>query len=262
MPDEFYNYYVDHTCNLVPLMIWHVRELSRLEENPVSVWDGLDQYADIYRKTVLWDGDGRHHPKRDGFSDERWDRIKQELIALYDEHEGERDSALLEKECYETLRPYLEPRFEQNSRPLRKGPGRPYGCWGLTLQDNVVGLHFQNAYRPNNPFVNREDLISDLRDGLRKMKKRYPDATTLSCSTWLNGFEPFLEFLPASWRENMILGGDYGWGWGYWGQYMDRRGAFHRRNAESFRRTGKHPYRSCQCSCSVDEALAHLKIIL
>ena len=50
--DDLYKWRENYVKNVVPLMIWHVWDLSRREKNPIPQWEALDNYVDIYRLTV------------------------------------------------------------------------------------------------------------------------------------------------------------------------------------------------------------------
>ena len=85
-----------------------------------------------------------------------------------------------------------------------------------------------------------------------------PGASTIWCDSWLNQFELFNALFPPSWAESFIptyYFATFGW----WGQYIDHRGAFHRRRAEKLRQSGRHPYSAGASECDLTEAIDHLK---
>ena len=165
----------------------------------------------------------------------------------------------LEESCWQLLLPYL-------ARWLDQVPSvtYPFGCWNYDIPGNkptYLNVHVLNAFQLGSPFTERRDeLISSLLAMLEDGGKEHPQATGVCCSTWLNRFEPFNALFPTSWAESFVLTRYYAT-YGWWGQYMDHRGAFHSPRAERVRRDGWHPYPAGRAECRLCEAIEHLNVL-
>ncbi len=186
--------------------------------------------------------------------------LKQELAAQIMSHGDSVHTEELENTCWQLLLPYL-------ARWLEQVPSTtyPFGCWNQNVDDNRpshLNIHFLNAFQPDPPFTDyRRDVISSLLTMLEHGVKENPQATHIWCDSWLNQFEPFNALFPPAWAESFAptyYFATYGW----WGQYMDHRGAFHNARAEKLRHTGQHPYAAGQAECNLTEAIEHLSALV
>ena len=119
---------------------------------------------------------------------------------------------------------------------------------------NVLTLHFRNAFAPDSPFDDRDRLVTGLSQAVREAVHDHPGVTRIECQSWLNKFPPFADLFPRAWRQGAVIEHpsiSIAW----WGQFTDRTGGFHHRNAAALRATGRFPYRCMRCTCSV-QALA------
>jgi len=235
-------------------MIWHVWNLSRCE-NRVPIVEALDRNVDIMRETPLYDG--RHPAEGLDPPIPEWDALKAELASRIAAH-GHADTEPLEEACWALLEPYIIPNLK-----VPDNRGRPYGCWEYDVPSNkihTIDLHFRNAYRPDSPFGEHwEDLIATLQRLIEDAVVAHPAIKTIQCDSWLNQFEPFAALFPPLWRTSFVPVFDYPWSNGWWGQYMDERGAFHEKRAQQFRRTGAHPYSAGLCECAIEDVVKYLR---
>ena len=244
----------DYTTRIIRLMIWYVWHLDR-RDNPVPILAALDTNVDVMRKTTLYDG---RHPA-DGLKPPvpEWDALKSKLASLIAAH-TDPDTSPLEEACWSILEPYVAPNLEEAPG------GKPtYGCWTYTFRDEkplAIDIHFGNGYRPESPFRDRrEDLIADLLRLIEEAIEERPAATTIQCDSWLTSFEPFAALFPDAWNDSLNFHGGYLATYGWWGQYMDERGAFNQSRASKFRKTGEHPYQAGECECGIGPAVDHLR---
>jgi len=243
-------------------MIWHVWDLARRKENPIPPWEALDKYVDIYRLTVYNEKNLNPAWVKD-FNDPKWDELKRRIISVIDKYSREPDTQKIETECMAFLWPLMEAKIECDSRPGQKRPKSPYGCWRYDISNEFIDLHFGNAVQPKSPFDDMPALAADLLRLLKDAKSSLPQLTKVRCGTWLNNLPAFLSLFPPSWpltKAGGVTG--LGSGLGTWGQYIDRRGAFHLKNAQEFRANGRHPYFGFSCHCGYAQAVEHLEKML
>lgn len=243
----------DYTTKVVRLMIWHVWDLSKNQKS-VPILEALDKNVDIMRKTTLFDG--RHPATGLNPPVPEWEALKAELASLIAAHDN-KDTESLEDACWTLLEPYITPNF--NKAPQNK---HPYGCWSYDVPDHkphAIDIHFLNAYRPESPFkAHRQDLIATLLQLIEEATAAHPAVTTIQCDSWLNQFEPFAALFPLAWHASYVPIFDYLATYGWWGQYMDERGAFHEKRAREFRQTRTHPYAAGLCQCDIAQVVDYL----
>jgi len=254
--NPFYEDYADYVRGVIPLMIFHLWFISRRQADPVPLEQGLEKCVDILRKTTI-------HPIGGGkpdFSHPEWITVKEHISALFQKHKADPASLALEKDCRDYLWPLMTPRFENDSRPPGKGPDRPFGCWKYEFRKDELVIHIDNAFRPESPFTTRlEEFADDLRRLIRQAKSERPEVTILMTGTWMVQFPPFQAMFPPRWIDNIHNVREFGSGQGTWGQYMTRRGSFHRPHGRIMRETGRHPYPISSSRCDINEALGYLE---
>ena len=247
----------DYTVRVIHLMIWYVWTLSRRPDS-VSILTALDQHVDLMRKTTLYDG---RHPA-EGLTPPvpEWDELKTELASRIAPHDDP-DTSTLEADCWSVLEPFVTPNLQ--SAPTSKPS---HGCWSYAFRDEkplAIDIHFGNGYRPDSPFRDRrQDLIANLLKLIADAVEERPTVTTIQCDSWLNQFEPFAALFPQAWNDSLHLHGGHLATYGWWGQYMDERGAFNKTRAAKFRATGAHPYSAGEAECEVEPVVEHLKRLL
>jgi len=101
-------------------------------------------------------------------------------------------------------------------------------------------------------------LVADLLRLIEEAVTIHPAITGVLCASWLNQFEAFVALFPPAWRASFEPVTRHLANNGWWGQYMDRRGAFHEVRGREFRRTGAHPYSSGVCQCQISDVVDHL----
>jgi hypothetical protein len=253
--------FTDFTTGSLRLMVWYARELVDHREPGVSVHEALDKRVDILRKTTLYDG--RHPAMGLDPPNAEWEKLKGHLASILGSRSEDEDTSALEDSCLSSIWPLVKPKLRDAYVRSREFTAGPFGCWRFAYKDEpdpAIDLHFANAFSPESPFTpeNRSLVVDSLRDLLDQACRQHPEARSVQCGSWLNRFPPFLTLFPPRWAKTFSEW-EYSSGTaGHWGQYMDRRGAFHQRNGEALRRTGCHPYACGPCHCSMREAREHL----
>jgi hypothetical protein len=250
----------DYVEGVVRLKFWHVWDLHRDKHDRFSIQQNLDRRVDILRKTTLFDG--RHPALGLDPPIHAWNDLKDELAALITLAGSAQVSDDLEDECWDLLRPSIEPALEEYRERLDKVKARPYKCWESEVIHDApkrINLHFANAYQPRSPFSHcRDDLIDTLKRMLDDALREHQDVEVVVCSSWLNEFRPFQMLFPESWTKSFEPVYDYWPTYGWWGQYMTHEGRFHRDNGRRFREMRRHPLTAGEASCGVQELLDHL----
>ncbi len=86
-----------------------------------------------------------------------------------------------------------------------------------------------------------------------------PKLETIGTGSWLNSVPPFTTLFPPEWLASAKPFPKLVQGKGWWGQFIDRRGGYHRPNGDYLRRTGRFPYPVLNFTCSIDSLRRHLK---
>lgn len=246
----------DYVRGALALMIRHTWDLCHLPHGPAPLFEALDKCVNIYRMTSLYDG--RHDPTDPAFRSRDWEGIKAGLRKRFMAHEDKGDVAALEQDALEYLWPLLESRIERDAVPVRKGPDRPFGCWTAHYEGDRVTLDIANAFQPASPFEHMDEFAGDLLNLLEDARARAQRPSAVACRSWLNHFPPFQALFPKTWRDHPGPTERRAADMGIWGQYMDRRGGFHRAHAARYRAARAHPYPCSWASCGIDEAIEHL----
>jgi hypothetical protein len=247
----------DFVVGVVALSLWLARRLWR---EGMDLAEALTARTNLYRLTCLWDG--RNHPARpvEGWRDARWDGLLGQMQSLFERHAGSDDTTALEQEGLEMLWPVLEPRLAADS-PVSPTPRtRPFGffTYDYSSAERSVTLHLANACPPRSPFAEPSARAAELGRLLDEAASRDPAPLRVICSSWLNSFPPFQTFFPPAWTSSASPPSPLAYHYGWWGQFIDRTGGFHRRNGAHLRQTGQFPYPCVRCTCSVSELRAHL----
>ncbi len=88
-------------------------------------------------------------------------------------------------------------------------------------------------------------------------------ADRLGTGSWLNSHPRWLALFPEEYRRNMGADDeDVGCGKGFWGQFINARGAFNAKHARILRETGRFPYPKRYSWCSFQAMRRHLKAYL
>lgn len=196
-------------------------------------------------------------------SDSQWNEWRSACYDKYKSHGDNPNTEKLEEWAVEKDAPFIEKNISSEYEKEWLAPlefpffGFSYEFipkYGEQESPDFLTLHFRNYFWPDSPFKH----IPELRDGISKLlaqaKRERPDVKNVQCGTWLNSLEFFRGLFPDAWHKNAVpgkAGGHMGW----WGQFMDRRGALHKKNAEILRKTGCFPYKHLLCHCSIDELI-------
>ena len=256
-PLEAYGDYAEGTLRL---MVGYARALAASADAAEPPGQILDRRVDILRHTTLFDG--RHPASVLDPPNTAWEALKERLIAVL---ERAADDAV-EDACWRILEPLVTPILAERQAHSRQFSQGPYNCWRYEFvaanaggDENVdrIAIHFSNAYCPHSPFDadHRGPLAADLGRMLADARRAHPTARRVVCGSWLNSLPPFAALFPPEWKASFASRDFSGGTAGFWGQYMDRRGAFHRRNGEQLRATGRHPYVAGVCGCDLGEAI-------
>lgn len=245
---------------LVPLFL-HVA--WRLLQQGTPFADVFSYGVDIYRFTSLYDGKVMPYNAPSGWQDAQWDGILHELRLIFDRHAAEPTSEAFEHEGYQLLWPVLEPALARGVEQWRL-ESRPYGFFEYNLAereelpDHAIELHFFNPSAPESPFADPPARLRELRRLVTDVRREHPEVIHAATGTWLNSFPPFLVFFPPEWAASANPSAAQFPGTGLWGQFYDRRGRFHRKNAEYYRQTGTFRYLPMNCRCRIETLHAYL----
>ena len=250
----------DYVEGIVPLSFWLACKWARAG---LPLAETLSSKTPIYRLTSLYDG--LHHPAKPeaGWRDERWEALLAEWELLYSRHPEDPGSAAIEQAGLERLRPLLEARLEQDVLEWLKVEDRPYGFFSYNASpqeaaEHAISLHLFNVFAPDSPFAAPQARAAELARLLKDAESRHPGLLKVTCGSWLNSFQPFLDLFPPEWPASATprpLVHSQGW----WGQFIDRKGAYQRKNGDHLRRTGAFPYQSLGCTCALMALKRHLQ---
>ena len=252
----------EYHFEIIRLKLWYVHYLVRNTK--------IDFDEAVQRRVRLrWYTDGPS-----------WPEVKAKIFELLTRYSNEVNH--LERKGVKLLQPFIEGAIEDEYQ--REGPRHPCGCLRRSGEEHrhhccrwldgavhygcfwrykdiqgqaCVALHFHSVVQPQSPFQELPELAKSLRRLVENCKQENPDMRYISCGSWLNAFPPFLRLFPDSWRlsaEPMAHDNHSEW----WGQFRDRRGGFHWRNAQAFRETGEFLYPSLFCKCKVTDLETHL----
>ncbi|MGD9494784.1 MAG: hypothetical protein AB7Y46_00610 [Armatimonadota bacterium] len=245
----------DFTRRLIQLKLWHVHTL--VTEGILPFEQAVRTRTNLFRMTLF------AGLPAEGVAEDRqgWAALVDELRVL---RERCRDAEQFEREGLAALWPYAEPVIDRDLAELDEFLASAVGCFRFEFakyyadehSPDHITLHVRNAYRPDSPFRHLAEMAASLQEILDRAEAVRPDVEWVQCGSWLNSLPPFAGLFPPSWVETAVPGkpgGHMGW----WGQFQDRRGGFHERNARLFRESGQFPYRHLLCHCRVAELRAH-----
>jgi len=243
----------------------------RLVRNGLPFAEAVNEKTDIYRCTTLYDGKVLPDRPPPGWRCEPWERTAADLETRLIHHEADVDSSAFEQAGYELLRPLLEPAFERDVAAWPRPEDRPYGFFTGHVTDRwlpgrtVIGLHLANPFAPESPLADlparaRElrRLVDDVTEAWTREHPAGPAVKTVGTGSWLNALPPFADLFPPEWRAGARPFPRLVPGKGWWGQFIDRRGGYHRTHGDYLRCTGRFPYPVLDCTCSVTSLKRHL----
>jgi len=243
----------------------------RLVRNGLPFEEALSYKADIYCYTVLYDGKVLPDHPPQGWRCEPWEQASAALEAIFNRRAGDADSSAFEREGYEILRPLLEPAFQRDVDRWPRVEDRPYGFFTYNITDRwipgrtMIGLHLGNPFAPAGPLADLPARARELRrlvdDAAQAWAQEHPERPAvefIGTGSWLNDVPPFTSLFPPEWSASARPFPRLVPGKGWWGQFIDRRGGYHRRNGDHLRRTGRFPHPVLNCTCSLDALRWHL----
>jgi hypothetical protein len=239
--------------DMMELQMWYcvyvVRHQDSSFREAVNRFTELYPYCNVYRKETA-KSENAEYQKLVGSLEQCWNDAGDEAFPS-------RAWELIEPNTSSRLRDILEPAKESILRsfagftyefhPEYAGPETP----------DWLTLHFRNYFAPDSPFQHVPELVAGLLEILENAQRKRPKVTQVQCASWLNNLEPFQKLFPEEWmtRSSVCsLGGNLGW----WGQFIDRTGQLHQRNAALFRETGEFLYPNRHCRCERDHLKTHL----
>lgn len=251
--DSLYKAHKEYVTEVVKLMFFHIWDLAQRGVMPLS--QGLNEVAWLYRLTTFNNG---KQPLAEGLVNPQWLEMKAKLTTLMEACADPADSSSMEEECLEMLMPYLEPKFEKDSRRSES----TFHCWmyGMNEDNTLASVHIVNADKPESPFADVKRFASDLLRLAEDAVNKYPTCTTIECCSWMNDMPKFLEIWPQSFkdnRENFQKTG--GFGPGRWGQYVSAQGAFNFKGGNYLRENGEHRYAKSRGRCPIEDLINHLR---
>lgn len=251
----------DFVDGMVPLYL-HVAWRLLREDRPFA--DVFNIHTDIYRLTILFDGQTIPYHNKPGWRDAAWDSLLVELRRIHQQLADEPDSTAFERAGYALLLPVLEPAFPRAVAQWPMPADRPYGFFACNLAEMTepeaqgIEIHLFNPFAPVSPFADPTARLRELRRLVDDMCAAHPEVTDIATGTWLNAFPPFLALFPPEWAASATEVRVAFPGAGLWGQFYDHRGRFHRGNAAHYRETGTFRYLPMHCRCRLDTLRAFL----
>jgi hypothetical protein len=122
-----------------------------------------------------------------------------------------------------------------------------------------VDLHLSNPFAPASPFADLGQRARELAALLHDARKQCPTLQSVSLQSWLAGVPPLQLLFPPEFAASASAPSRLEYHLGWWGQFIDRTGAFHEANGQYLRSTGQFRYPCITCVCAIDATLAHLR---
>jgi len=250
----------DTLCETVKLQLWFVGHW--LGDHPdETVAGAVRNRTDIYRKTDLYDGRPMDEIAYDA---PPWADLERRLANLHERCIDDANGTRFEAEGLGLLHDRIEARARRDQRESFRSVPRSSQCGSLRYDPpkpecpTRVPFHIGNAVRPQSIFDDPAYLPGCLRCLMEKAQAEF-GADSLATTTWLNSYPPWLAFFPREWHNH--LGPemtDIRWGMGFWGQFINGRGAFNHKHAAMFRATGRLPYWPRGSWCTFSALRKHL----
>ena len=243
------------------LSLWLAR---RLAASGKQFRHTLTTCTNLYRFTLLWDG--QHHPADPppGWRDPQWEDLLDKLDAIDAAFPPGDAPPEMEAQSLELLWPSMEPRLERDVAAWPVPADKPFGFFNYRPDDDgwthgKITLHLNNPFAPASPFDDLRQRARELNMLLHHGRQQRPDLHTVSLSSWLAGFGPLQSLFPQEFAQSASPPWALAYHLGWWGQFIDRAGGFHERNGLHLRTTGQFRYPCITCACPIDAALAHLR---
>lgn len=239
-------------CNWIQLQAWYAWHLA--------IHDRLDIAEILERRIYLYSFNFKE-------SQGAWQELKSQIIERYRRQGANPDTDALEAWVLEQDLPYIHrnlPKQFQDGwvRPM----STPYFGFSYEFRPeydtnhtaDFLTLHFRNWFTPDSPLNHQDKLLQGLDSLVADSAIERPDVTDVQCATWVNSLPKFARLFPTSWMHHAVQGAP-GNHTGWWGQFMDRTGRLHERNAMLLRKTGEFPHPHLKCKCTIAELREHLR---
>jgi hypothetical protein len=193
------------------------------------------------------------------WDDPCWTKLEAEAERLYLMHRGDPSSLRFESEAFEVFRAQLDARVDRDLADTSEDVLYPYGSirFDLPADSTRAFLHIRNMAAPASLFDDPAYLPGCLLEAITRAETA--GATEVETHTWLNSCPRWLALFPAAWQANLgAPDTDVLWHYGFWGQFLTARGAFHARRAQQLRETGQFPCLPRASWCTIAELRAHL----
>ena len=257
---------LDFVGGVARLSLWH---LASQDPTPERWYPLLTGKSPLFRLSVFWDGHGSPPVDTPDSAPPGWAAVASDVATLHQSYKPDSDTLTFEEAGLLLVWPLLEPRISEDVErwpwlPSCLGSEPPEaGIFGFFLYEfdpgdpNHVILHMGNSLAPESPFAEPPARALELLALLDDTLARNPSSERISSTSWLNCFEPFQRFFPPEWVHSAVASPP-GYTYDWWGQFVSRRGAFHRANGDHLRRTGQFPYPSVTCSAPIASVRDHL----
>lgn len=239
----------ESTYQMIKLSLWFVWHWK--QTNPDETIENiLRNRVDIFRKTTLYkSGMDADNPPYDNSV---WIDFENAISKIHSATSRDND-AFVEKSFKifkQSIDKALETRWIDFQKPINMK------CGSLNYNEtdkknpSMIAVHIANALAPESIFDDPLYLPSCLIDFMNKTERKF-GVDTIHCGSWLNSHPRWLNLFPEEYRNSLSKPDEnIQWHLGFWGQFIDARGGFHKRNAVKFRETGKMPFafRTSECS--------------
>lgn len=245
---------VHYVQEFTRLSLWYANK--RLQDNLGDLKDTINVRVNLYRNTSLYDGN--RHPAA-GDEDPEWNAIVAKLGEIFNQYGN--DSEAVETKGLAGLWPLMEARIREKGNEQPGLGDRSHECWNLDYKhEGAVAIHILNVYQPGSPLSDMlVQFAASLIRLLRDSRASRPDVKMVRCGSWMNSAPRFQMLFPETWIQSAEKRTEIRYTMGTWGQFMDRRGDFHKKNGAILRQTGEMPFASSLCRCTIEEALDHLQ---
>ena len=248
------SHYENYAREFTKLSLWYARK--RILEGLSDFEDALNVRVNIFRNT-RFHGEGKHPASGDTIPE--WATLLDRVRAVFDSHIKDDDTADLEEKGLEIFWPDIKARVDAGGDPQVPRGDRPYESWSCDHRSKRLNIHIFNTYAPESPLTSKKDAFAGaLIRMLEDTKRIRPDIDAVACGSWLNSVPTFADLFPQAWSDSGVESGEVRYTMGHWGQFADRRGDFHTRNGQRFRKTGEFPYEATRCQAPIDAVLDHL----
>jgi hypothetical protein len=233
---------------MMDLQMWYVTQVVLMER--LSFAATINGRTEAYAYSMYFD------PQIAAEKNKAWIHVVERLEHLF---WTEENNGFVSK-SWEILQTLFEPRMSEDLDKAQAMIASSFAGFTYEFHSKYFGpsepkwltLHFRNYFAPNSPFSHRKELIKGLLSLIEDAQFKRSDIQNVQCASWLNNLEPFYSLFPKTWYETSVvcpLEGHTGW----WGQFIDRQGNFHRKKAEIFRKTLKFECPNRMGTCDLAE---------